>query len=59
VLEAVDDGRLDERRLTSWRMLQREAQWIARRTDARLRAEEARRWKAVTVAMRRSGRARP
>ena len=59
VLAAVDDGRLDERRLASWRKLQREAQWIARRTDARLRAEEARRWKAISVEMRRSRRIRP
>ena len=59
VLEAVDDGSLDERRLASWRKLQREAQWIARRTDARLRAEEVRRWKAISVEMRRSRRARP
>ena len=59
VLVAVDDGSLDERRLASWRKLQREAQWIARRTDARLRAEEARKWKAISVQMRRSGKARP
>jgi len=59
VLDAVDGGTLDERRLLSWRKLQREAQWIARRTDARLRAEEARRWKAISVEMRRSRRARP
>lgn len=56
---AIDDGSLDERRLASWRKLEREAQWVARRHDARLRAEEARRWKAITVQMRRSGRARP
>jgi ribosome biogenesis GTPase len=59
VLEAIADGALEERRLHSWRKLQREAQWIARRTDARLRAEEGRRWKAVTMEMRRSRRARP
>jgi ribosome biogenesis GTPase / thiamine phosphate phosphatase len=59
VLGAVDDGGLDERRLHSWRKLQREAQWMARRTDARLRAEQARRWKAVSMQMRRSGRSRP
>ena len=59
VLAALDDGTLDERRLLSWRKLEREAQWIARRTDARLRAEEARRWKAISVEMRRSRRSRP
>ena len=59
VLAALVDGSLDERRLASWRKLQREAQWIARRTDARLRAEEVRRWKAISTEMRRSRRARP
>lgn len=59
VQAAIDDGTLAERRLLSWRKLQREAEWIARRTDARLRAQEARRWKAVSVEMRRSRRARP
>jgi ribosome biogenesis GTPase len=59
VQAAVDDGDLPERRLDSWRKLQREAAWMARRTDARLRAVEARKWKAITLEMRRSGRARP
>ena len=59
VLGALDDGTLDERRLASWRKLQREARWIARRTDARLRAEEARKWKAISAELRRSGRTRP
>jgi ribosome biogenesis GTPase len=59
VLGAIDDGSLDERRLLSWRKLEREARWLARRHDARLRAEEAKRWKAISMEMRRSGRARP
>ena len=59
VLAAIDDGTLEERRLQSWRKLQREARWIARRTDARLRAEEGRKWKAISMEMRRSRRARP
>ena len=59
VQAALDDGTLAERRLQSWRKLQREAAWMARRTDARLRAEEGRRWKAVSMEMRRSRRARP
>src|SRR5947209_5929512 len=59
VQAALDDGTLAERRLQSWRKLQREAAWMARRTDARLRAEEGRRWKAVSMEMRRTRRARP
>jgi len=50
---------LAERRLDSWRKLQREAIWIASRTDARLRAEQSRKWRAIHQEMRRSGRARP
>ncbi|MEV5407648.1 ribosome small subunit-dependent GTPase A [Thermopolyspora sp. NPDC052614] len=57
VLAAVDAGDLPERRLASWRKLQREAAWMASRTDARLRSEQTRRWKVIEKAMR--GRYRP
>lgn len=59
VLAAVEDGSLPERRLESWRKLQREARWMASRTDARLRAEQRRSWKVVHKELRRSGRIRP
>lgn len=59
VLAAIDAGGLAERRLDSWRKLQREAVWMASRTDARLRAERSRKWRAISQEMRRSGRARP
>jgi ribosome biogenesis GTPase len=59
VLLAVDRGELPERRLESWRKLQREARWIAGRTDARLRAEQRRQWKQIHQEVRRSGRIRP
>lgn len=39
VLAAVASGVLPERRLASWRKLQRELAWQAARTDQRLRAE--------------------
>jgi ribosome biogenesis GTPase len=58
VLQAIEDGRLPERRFESWRKLQREARWMAGRTDARLRAEQRRQWKIVTMDYRRSGRVR-
>ncbi len=54
VLAAAD---LDEQiaaRLANWRSLQRELAWLARRTDARLMAEERRRWAAIG----REGKAR-
>ena len=59
VLAAVDDGRLPERRLDSWRKLQREARWMATRNDARLRAEARREWVIIHKEVRRSGRIRP
>jgi ribosome biogenesis GTPase len=58
VLAAVDDGTLPQRRLDSWRKLAREARWIASRSDARLRQEDARRWKQISAENRRSGRVR-
>ncbi|MEO3813924.1 ribosome small subunit-dependent GTPase A [Sphaerisporangium sp. B11E5] len=57
VLTAVEEGELPERRLASWRKLQREAAWMARRGDARLRAEETRKWKIIHKSVR--GRSRP
>lgn len=59
VLAAIDAGELPERRLASWRKLQREAVWMAARTDARLRAEQSRKWRAISQEVRRSGRIRP
>ncbi|GAA3241502.1 ribosome small subunit-dependent GTPase A [Actinocorallia longicatena] len=57
VRAAVEEGILPERRLLSWHKLQREASWMASRTDARLRAEQERKWKIIHKSMR--GRSRP
>lgn len=54
VLAAVESGELDEARLESWRKLQRELAHLARKQDARLAAEERKRWARLT----RDGRAR-
>ncbi|MBF8189939.1 ribosome small subunit-dependent GTPase A [Nonomuraea sp. K274] len=59
VLSALESGELPERRLESWRKLQREAAWMATRTDARARKEQQNAWKIITKEMRRSGRNRP
>lgn len=59
VRAAVDTGALSERRLISYHKLQREMAWIASRTDARLRAEQAARWKRISKGVRRSSRTRP
>ncbi|MEU3524015.1 ribosome small subunit-dependent GTPase A [Streptomyces sp. NPDC038707] len=45
VRAAVADGGLPGRRLDSYRKLMRENQWIAAKTDARVRAELRRDWK--------------
>ena len=47
VLAAIGAGVLGQRRLDSYRKLEREQEWFAARTDARLRAERAGRWKAI------------
>ncbi|REE95180.1 ribosome biogenesis GTPase [Thermomonospora umbrina] len=59
VLAAVESGDLPERRLVSWHKLRREAAWMAGRGDARLRAEQTRKWKVIHKEMRRTGRNRP
>jgi ribosome biogenesis GTPase len=59
VLAAIDEGRLAARRLDSWRKLQREAEWMASRHDARLRAERRREWRILYQGLRRSGAVRP
>jgi ribosome biogenesis GTPase len=48
VQAALDSGELAERRFDSWRRLAREAAYQARRSDARLAAEEKHRWKQQT-----------
>jgi ribosome biogenesis GTPase len=54
VLAAVESGDLPDERLHSWRKLQRELRAIELRHNARLRKEEARKWKLRA----REGRAR-
>jgi ribosome biogenesis GTPase len=56
VMAAVEDGEIPVRRLESWRKLQREAEWMAARSDARLRAERARVWRQRTKEHRRRTR---
>jgi ribosome biogenesis GTPase len=53
VQAALEDGTLPVRRYESWRKLQREAAWMARRSDARLRAEVKKEWKQRTKSYRR------
>jgi ribosome biogenesis GTPase len=55
VLSSVAVGDLGQDRVDSWRKLQRELAFQARRTDARLRAEEGRKWKQIAKAQRARG----
>ncbi|GAA0626785.1 ribosome small subunit-dependent GTPase A [Sporichthya brevicatena] len=54
VQAALADGRLEDRRWQSYRKLLREAEWIASRTDHRLRQERTRAWKQIHLEMRRN-----
>lgn len=58
VLAAVESGALAERRLDSYRKLLRENEWVASRTDARLRQERTRTVKARSRALREVYRTR-
>ncbi|MGW4894457.1 ribosome small subunit-dependent GTPase A [Kitasatospora sp. NPDC004240] len=52
VRAALEDGSLPQRRMDSYLKLQRESDWIAARSDARLAAERLRKWKTITKSMR-------
>ncbi len=52
VLSSVVAGDLGQDRVDSWRKLQRELAFQARRTDARLRSEQSKKWKAIAKANR-------
>ncbi len=54
VRAAVEAGELDPDRLASWRKLQRELAFLARKQDVRLAAEERRRWARLSREMRGS-----
>lgn len=59
VREAVETGELGVRRIESWRRLQREAHWMATRSDARLRRQQQEQWKQLSKEHRTPRRARP
>ncbi|QKW10011.1 ribosome small subunit-dependent GTPase A [Streptomyces sp. NA04227] len=55
VLAAVEDGSLPVRRLDSYRKLMRENRHIVAKTDARMRAQMRREWKAISAQGRMNG----
>lgn len=52
VRAALRSGALDEGRFQSWRKLQRELRFLETKTDARARAAESAKWKAITKSMK-------
>ncbi|WP_030242299.1 ribosome small subunit-dependent GTPase A [Streptomyces sp. NRRL S-350] len=55
VQSALADGTLPQRRMESYLKLQRENDWIASRTDARVAKARLQKWKAITKSMRAAG----
>jgi ribosome biogenesis GTPase len=58
VREAVNDGRLGEDRLESFRALEKELLYLERRTDQAAQRALKQKWRAIHREMRRSGRHR-
>lgn len=58
VTAAIETGELDPRRLASYRKLEREAAYVARKTDVRARQEQARIWRARAAEARTRTRQR-
>jgi ribosome biogenesis GTPase / thiamine phosphate phosphatase len=56
---ALEDGTLDAARFKSYTKLQRELRAMAAKTDVRIRLEERRKWKQITMAVRAKGVVRP
>jgi ribosome biogenesis GTPase len=52
IAASIEAGDLAQARLDSWRKLQRELAFQARRTDVRLRAEERAKWKRISKQQR-------
>jgi ribosome biogenesis GTPase / thiamine phosphate phosphatase len=52
IKEALADGTLEAGRFQSYRKLQRELRAVAAKTDARIRIEERKKWKQITMAAR-------
>lgn len=56
VRQAVENGDLTEDRLASYHKLQRELSYLARKDDSRMRQEEQKKWKQITVNYRKTQR---
>jgi ribosome biogenesis GTPase / thiamine phosphate phosphatase len=54
IIAAIAAGSLDPERFKSYRKLQRELRAVAAKSDARLRAEDRKKWKQIAVAAKRA-----
>jgi ribosome biogenesis GTPase / thiamine phosphate phosphatase len=54
IMAAIDSGNLDPERFRSYRKLQRELRAVAAKSDARLRAEDRKKWKQIAMAAKRA-----
>ncbi|MFF1907705.1 ribosome small subunit-dependent GTPase A [Kitasatospora sp. NPDC058218] len=59
VQAALADGTLPQRRMDSYLKLQRESEWIASRSDARLASARLKKWKVITKSVRARGTVKP
>ena len=59
IKSAIASGDLDPARVASYRKLQRELRAIAAKSDARIRNEERKKWKQISIAVRKRERVRP
>jgi ribosome biogenesis GTPase len=59
IAASVEAGDITQARVDSWRKLQRELAFQARRGDARLRAEERQKWKTISKWQRNIYKGRP
>ena len=56
---ALAAGALDPERLASYRKLQRELRAVAAKSDARIRIENRKKWKQITMSLRKEAHVRP
>jgi ribosome biogenesis GTPase / thiamine phosphate phosphatase len=59
IKDAIASGNLAADRLASYRKLQRELRSVAARSDARIRIEDRKKWKQITMSLRKGAHVRP
>ncbi len=52
VIQAIENGSLDQNRLTSYKKLQKELAYLERKQDKRAQSEEKKRWKSISTGLK-------